>query len=211
MMKRIEATMSQVPDWNTPGPTQATQQPQYGQPPQFDQAPQYGQVDPQAMTAPGSYGMPGMPPRVPLGMYQDQVSGLVLPDGTTLAPVGRRIGAYFLAGLLSIVTLGIGYLIWGAITWSNGQSPTQQILGLQTWKPQEQVNATWGTMFLRGLAWTLVGIVPFGQIVSFFLFLSGKEHRALHDSMSSTIVLYDPNKVLKPVEAVQIPAQRDAV
>jgi uncharacterized RDD family membrane protein YckC len=209
--------MSQVPDWNKPSPAQATQQPQfdqqvqYDQQAQFGQSPQFGQVDPQAMMAPGGYGMPGMSPQVPLGMYQDQVSGLVLPDGTTLAPVGRRIGAYFLAGLLSIVTLGLGYLIWGAITWSNGQSPTQQILGLQTWKPEERVNATWGTMFLRGLAWTIIGVIPFAQLVSFFFFLSGKEHRALHDSMSSTVVLHDPNKVLRPVDAVQIPAQRDAI
>jgi len=197
--------MSQVPDWNTPGPAQTTQQPQYGQPPEF------GQVDPQSMTAPGGYGAPGMPPQVPLGMYHDQVSGLVIPDGTTLAPVGRRIGAYFLAGLLSIVTLVIGYLIWGAIVWSKGQTPAQQMRGLRTWKPQEQVNATWGTMFLRGLAWTIVGIIPFAQLVSFFLFLSGREHRALHDSMSSTIILHDPNKLLRPDETVQIPAQRDAI
>jgi hypothetical protein len=196
--------MSQGPDWNTPGPAQAMQQPQYGQvPQQYGQEPQqYGQVNPQAMMAPGGYGMPGMAPQVPLGMYYDQLSGLVLPNGTTLAPVGRRIGAYFLGGLLSLVTLGIGYIIWGAITWSNGQTPVQQVLGLQTWKPQEQVNATWGTMFLRGLAWAFLGIIPFAQLVSFFLFVSGKEHRALHDSMSSTIVLYDPDKVLKPVQTV---------
>jgi hypothetical protein len=196
--------MSQVPDWNTPGPAQAMQQPQYGQePPQYGQEPQqYGQVNPQAMMAPGGYGMPGMAPQVPQGMYYDQLSGLILPNGTTLAPVGRRIGAYFLGALLSLVTLGIGYVIWGAITWSDGQTPVQQVLGLQTWKPQEQVNATWGTMFLRGLAWAFLGIIPFAQLVSFFLFLSGKEHRALHDSIASTIVLYDPDKVLRPAQGL---------
>jgi hypothetical protein len=56
-------------------------------------------------------------------MCQDQLSGLILPNGTTLAPVGRRIGAFFLGWLLSIVTLGIGYIIWGAISWSKGQTP----------------------------------------------------------------------------------------
>jgi hypothetical protein len=178
--------MSQVPDWNTPGPAQAMQ------------PPQYGQVNLQAMMAPGGYGMPGMMPQVPPGMYYDQLSGLVLPEGTTLASVGRRIGAYFLAGLLAFVTLGLGYLIWGIISWSKGQTPVQQCLGLQTWKPVEQVNATWGTMFLRGLGWFFLGIVPFAQLVSFFLFVAGRERRALHDSISSTIVLHDPNGVLKP-------------
>jgi uncharacterized RDD family membrane protein YckC len=205
--------MSQVPDWNTPGAGQPTQpqqyqqanplqqqwaqpQGQYSQP----QQPFYGQPNPQAMmaTAP-AYGMPPMAMPVPPGMYQDQLSGLILPNGTTLAPVGRRIGAFFLGWLLSIVTLGIGYIIWGAISWSNGQTPGQQMLGLQTWKPQERINASWGTMFLRGLAYVFLAWIPFAQLVSFFLFVSGKEHRALHDSIAGTIVLSDPNKILQPM------------
>jgi len=156
------------------------------------------------MVPAGAYGMPGpgmAAAPVPPGFYFDQLSGLVLPDGTTLAPVGRRIGAFFLGALLSIVTLGIGYIIWGIISWSKGQTPGQQVLGMQTWRPQEKVNATWGTMFLRGLAYVVLGWIPFAQLVSFFLFLSGKEHRALHDSVASTIVLHDPNKVLAPVQA----------
>jgi len=187
--------MSQVPEWNTPPTNQA-----------FPQAP-LGQVNPQAGMAPGGPGAPGMAStfQVPPGFHYDQLSGLVIPDGTTLAPVGRRIGAYFLAILLSFVTLGIGYVIWGIIAWSKGQTPTQQVLSMQTWKPLEQANATWGTMFLRGLAYAFVGVIPFAQLVSFFLFVSGKEHRTLHDSIASTIVLYDPNKVLKPVVAT-VPA-----
>ena len=209
--------MSQGQDWNTPGAPQAYQPPAgqgYQQPsagqgyqqPQYGQAYQQqpaGQAYPQAAMMPaGAYGAPGMAPatQIPPGFYYDQLSGLVLPNGTTLAPVGRRIGAFFLGIVLSFVTLGIGYIIWGAITWSHGQSPVQQVLGLQVWKPQERVNATWGTMFLRGLGYVIIGWIPFGQIVSFFLFVSGKEHRALHDSIASTIVLHDPNKVLRPVQ-----------
>jgi len=193
--------MSQLPDWNTPGANQA--------PPQFDA--QFGQVNAPAAMAPAGYAgyaAPGMmsPVQAGPGFYYDQLSGLAIPDGTTLAPVGRRIGAYFLGILLAIVTLGIGYAIWGLITWSNGQTPAQMCLGLQTWKPLERTNATWGTMFLRGLAYAFLGWIPFAQLVSFFLFVSGKEHRALHDSIASTIVLYDPNKVLKPVQAMQAPA-----
>jgi uncharacterized RDD family membrane protein YckC len=217
--------MSQGQDWSTPGAGQATPpqqygqanpqpqwgepqaqygqpQPQYAQPqygqPQYGQ-PQYAQPNPQAMVAPApGYGMPGIAMPVPPGMYHDQLSGLILPNGTTLAPVGRRIGAFFLGWLLSIVTLGIGYVIWGIISWSKGQTPAQQVLGLQTWKPQDRVNASWGTMFLRGLGYVLMGWIPFAQIVSFFLFVSGKEHRALHDSIAGTVVLSDPNKVLQP-------------
>lgn len=176
--------MSQVPDWNTPGGT-----PAYQQPPASQAYPQA------AMVPAAGYGAPGV--QVPPGMYYDQLSGLLIPEGTALATVGRRIGAYFLGLLLFIVTLGIGWIIWGLIAWAKGQTPGQVVLGMQTWKPQQQVNASWGTMFLRGLGWLIIGWVPFGQLVSFILFLATKEHRALHDSIAGTIVLHDPNKVLQ--------------
>jgi uncharacterized RDD family membrane protein YckC len=183
--------MSQGQEWNWSPP---------GTQPTNPQAP-FGQVNPQGAMAPVGYTAPGMAPafQVPPGFHFDQLSGLVIPDGTVLAPVGRRVGAFFLGILLSIVTLGIGYAIWGLITWANGQTPVQVVLGLQTWRPQERANATWGVMFLRGLAYAFLGWIPFAQLVSFFLFVSGKEHRALHDSIASTIVLHDPNKVLRPV------------
>ncbi|MGH3249062.1 MAG: RDD family protein [Trebonia sp.] len=187
--------MSQGQDWNAPGGQAYPQQPPGEQ--AYPQQPPPGQPYPQGPD--GTYGLPGMAPGMPVppGFYYDQLSGLTLPEGTALASVGRRIGAYFLGALLSIVTLGIGYVIWGLIAWGKGQTPAQMCLGLQTWRPQERVNASWGTMFLRGFAYLAVGWIPFAQLVSFILFLSGKEHRTLHDSIASTIVLHDPNKVLQ--------------
>ena len=41
-------------------------------------------------------------------MYFDPASGVLLPEGVVLASVGRRIGAWFLAIPLVIVTLFIG-------------------------------------------------------------------------------------------------------
>ncbi len=187
--------MTQVPDWNPAGGAQAYQQ----QP--------LGQAYPQGVMAPAGYGMPGVQlQQVPPGMYFDQLSGLILPQGTQLASVGRRIGSYFLSGLLVFVTLGIGYLVWGAIAWTKGQTPTQQVLGMRTWKPQTRTNATWGTMFLRDVIGLIVTCIipPFTEIVSFFLFVTGKERKALHDHIAGTIVLHDPNKVLEPV-AYQAP------
>ena len=201
--------MSQGQEWNAPGAAQAYQPAGQAYPPSYQQAaaPAFPQA---AMVPAGAYGAPGMPgmmaPPVPPGFYLDQLSGLVLPDGTTLAPVGRRIGALFLGAILCTVTLGIGYIIWGAISWSNGQTPVQQVLKLQVWKPQEKTNATWGTMFLRGLGYEICFWIPFAQLVSFFLFVSGKEHRALHDSIASVVVLHDPNGVLKPQTQYQAAA-----
>jgi hypothetical protein len=192
--------MSQGQDWNTPGVGQAP--PQYGQ--AYPPAPQYGQVNPQGMMmVPPGYAMPGMAPApVPPGMYFDQLSGLLIPNGTQVASVGRRIGSYFLAGVLVLVTLGIGYLVWGAISWSKGQTPTQQLLGMQTWRPQTRTNATWGEQFVREISRLLYAIPLIGWIVaiiSFFMFASGQAHQAIHDQIGGTVILHDPNRVLQAV------------
>jgi hypothetical protein len=67
----------------------------------------------------------------PAGMYFDQTSGLNLPVGVELATIGRRIGAFFLSFPLFIVTLGIGYAIWGLVVWGQGQTPALQVLGMR--------------------------------------------------------------------------------
>ena len=135
---------------------------------------------------------------VPRGMYQDQESGLMLPAGTQLASVGRRIGAYFLAIPLAIVTLGIGYLIWGLIVWGNGQTPALQVLGMRCWRPEtNQVPGFW-IMALREIAGeileNLLGLITL--ITSFVLMVAGQERKSLHDHIAGTVVLYDPDKVL---------------
>jgi uncharacterized RDD family membrane protein YckC len=131
-------------------------------------------------------------------MYYDAASGLVLPQGVVLASVGRRIGAYFLAFVLAIVTLGIGYAIWGLIVWGQGQSPALQVLGMRCWRPEQGRVAGWGWMALRdvvgrileGLLWII------SLLVSFVLFLTDRQHRCLHDMIAGTVVLHDPQKVL---------------
>src|SRR5216683_66769 len=111
----------------------------YNQPPQDQgyQAPPNPGFTP-APPVPAGYGYGQYPAvAVPQGMYLDQASGLMLPEGTELASVGRRIGAYFLAIPLTIVTLGIGYIIWGLIIWGNGQTPALQVLGMRCWRPED--------------------------------------------------------------------------
>ena len=131
-------------------------------------------------------------------MYFDNVSGLNLPQDTELASIGRRIGAYFLAIPLAIVTLVIGYVIWGLIIWGRGQTPTQQVLGMRTWYPEGSRNASWGRMALReiigGFLTGVLGIIT--ELVSLILFLTGKERKCLADHIASTVVLRDPSNVL---------------
>jgi uncharacterized RDD family membrane protein YckC len=169
----------------------------YGQPGEA-----YGQAQP----APGFTAAPAIPPgygqypmaAAPQGMYVDQATGVLVPDGTEMATIGRRIGAYFLAIPLAIVTLGIGYLIWGLIIWGNGQTPALQVLGMRVWRTEENRVAGFWHMALREvvgrLAESILGIIT--QLTSFVLFVTGRERKALHDHIAGTVVLYDPNKVL---------------
>ena len=148
---------------------------------------------------PAGYGYGQYPAiAVPQGMYLDQESGLMLPDGTQLASVGRRIGAWFLAIPLVIVTLGIGYIIWGLIVWGNGQTPALQVLGMRCWRPETNRVAGFWHMALREIVGRIVeGILGFiTEITSFVLMVAGKEHKAIHDYIAGTVVLHDPNKVL---------------
>src|SRR5579862_9513426 len=137
------------------------QPPGYGQqqPPGYgQQAPGYGQQPGPGFAQQGG-GFPGPLPQAPAfdyaqqnmgvappGMFYDAESGLALPQGTQLAGIGRRIGAFFLAIPLTIVTLGIGYLIWGLIVWGNGQTPALQVLGMRVYRPEENrwpASGTW--------------------------------------------------------------------
>jgi uncharacterized RDD family membrane protein YckC len=121
-----------------------------------------------------------------------------LPQGIGLASSGRRIGAWFLAIPLAIVTLGIGYVVWGLIVWGRGQTPALQVLGMRVWRPESQRRASWGWMALREVVGRVVeGLLSvITEAVSLILMLTTKERRCLHDMIAGTVVLYDPNKVL---------------
>jgi uncharacterized RDD family membrane protein YckC len=146
------------------------------------------------ITPPPPTGMPYAPP-VPVAAYGN---ALVLPPGVVLASRGRRVGAFFLSILLAIVTLGIGYVIWGLVVWGKGTSPALQVLGMRVWKPAEGKVAGWGTMALRdivgGIVQSLVGLAT--ELISFVLFLVDERNRTIPDRIGGTIVVHDPNKVL---------------
>jgi uncharacterized RDD family membrane protein YckC len=182
-------------DPNQPPPQPQRPAPGY----QPGQPPQSGQYFPPAPPMQPQYGYGQMTPaNVPPGMWFDQTSGLVLPNGTQLASVGRRIGAYFLAIPLLIVTLVIGYLVWGLILWGRGTSPALSVLKMKVWRPQQNKPASFGYMALRDIIGRICdGILSvITGLISFILFVSGKEHKSLHDIVGGTVVLYDPNKVL---------------
>lgn len=151
-------------------------------------------VPPVPEPPPGSM-PPPMPPPPAQGLSP---AAAVLPPGTELASVGRRIGAFFLAIPLAIVTLGVGYLVWGIVTWTRGTTPALQVLGCRLWVPdQQQMPGFWRSV-LRNLVGGVVErlVFPIIAIVSFVLFLANDEHRSLHDMIGGTLVLHDPNRVV---------------
>jgi uncharacterized RDD family membrane protein YckC len=181
--------------------------PQINPPPWQDQQ-QYGQQRygqqpppgfPQAPPVPAGYGygQPGGQP-VPAGMYLDQESGLMLPQGTVLANPGRRIGAFFLTIPLVIITLGIGYIVWGLIVWGNGQTPALQVLGMRCFRPETNRVAGFWWMALREtigrIAEGILSIVT--ELISLIFMLTRPDRKTIHDLVAGTVVLHDPNKVL---------------
>jgi uncharacterized RDD family membrane protein YckC len=167
--------------------------PGYGPPP----GPGYGPPP-----GPGGYEPPpgyGPPAYVPPGTYVDPWSGVLLPQGVELATHGRRIGAWFLSIALWIVTLVIGYIIWGLLVWPRGQTPALQVLGMRCWRPDDvRVPGFWW-MALREIGGHFIeGISGIFALASLVLFFVTKERKALHDWIAGTVVVYDPNKVLEP-------------
>jgi uncharacterized RDD family membrane protein YckC len=158
--------------------------------------------DPYATPLPGPSPTPGYaepyPPQAAPGMYFDHGSGLQLPEGVQLATNGRRIGAWFLAIPLAVVTLGIGYAIWGLIVWRNGQTPALQVLGMRCWRPETASVPGFWRMALREIVGRFVeGILsPITQVISFVLFLTRKDRQCIHDLVAGTVVLRDPQQLL---------------
>ncbi len=181
--------MSQTTPDPDPRPGEARTPPVYAPPPA---PPSYASAPP---PPPGSYG--GPPVQVPPGMYFDPASGLVLPDGVVLAPVGRRVGAWFLSFLLFIVTLGIGWIIWGAILWGRGQSPAFSVLKMRCWRSSSNRPATFWWMVLRDFIGGIIeGLSIIIGVASLVVMLATKQRMCIHDFIGGTIVLYDPDNVL---------------
>src|SRR5512132_981844 len=130
------------PDPNLPPTTPPPASPPPGAQPPYQPAPP-PPSQPELTPMPG-YGYPSPVGAIPPGMHLDAESGLVLPDGSELATVGRRIGGWFLDLLLFIVTLVIGYIIWDLIVWARGQTPAKQLLHMRCWRPETAKNASWG-------------------------------------------------------------------
>ena len=113
-----------------------------------------------------------------------------------MSSLGKRFGGALLTGVLIVVTLGIGYLIWAAIAYGKGQTPAKQILKMYVIDTETGLPATWGKMFVRGFV--IDGVLNsitggvFSLISAIWIFTNPKRQR-LTDLVLKTIVVDAPN------------------
>jgi hypothetical protein len=101
--------------------------------------------------------------------------------------------AWFLGLALFIATLGVGYLTWSLLTWRQGRTPAQRMLGLRCWLPLEGRVAGRRDMAVRQIS----GACLNGQLLSgVFVWLFGEPLRSVGDVFADTMVMYDPDGIL---------------
>jgi uncharacterized RDD family membrane protein YckC len=162
----------------------------------------YPAYDPGILPPPGSPWTPPPPGAPPL--LADESRPLILqssPPQIRLSSAGKRLGAWALDGVLFVVTLGIGWLIWSLIVWSSGRSPAKQLLKMRVVRRDNQRSASWGRMCFREIV--CKGIIGFAAsltvigIAIYFWLLWDDERQELWDKMADTLVVNDPLNQLR--------------
>jgi hypothetical protein len=177
------STDTPPPPFGSANPQVPAQQPGFGPPPAVQ--PGYApQPFPQQGFAQQGFAQQGF---VQQG-YGQQGYGQNRP----LTSVGRLFGAYLLDYLLTLVTLGIGWVIWAAVTAGNAQTPGKKIMGMQVVDAQTGQPLTWGTyVFLRGLVGGfvhgLVATITLG--VFYFQPLWDAKNQTLAAKVSNSVVV----------------------
>jgi uncharacterized RDD family membrane protein YckC len=132
------------------------------------------------------------PPSAPWGVVQPYSAAPVV-NGQPVS-VGGRFGAFLLDMMLCVVTLGIGYLIWTVVVWSDGQTPGKRLLGHVVVDAGTGVPFDWGRMALRQFVIQgLLGSVLSSITLSAYfwidgLMVCGEGRRTLHDRLANSVV-----------------------
>lgn len=108
---------------------------------------------------------------------------------------GARLWSAILEVILMVVTLGIGWLIWSVVLYSQSTSPAKKILGLQIVDVKSGVPATLQQMLLREVLGKLVlGPVSRGAtgLISAIMILVMPSRQGIHDYIAKTVVIRKP-------------------
>ncbi len=106
----------------------------------------------------------------------------------------RFFGSYLLEGVLAVLTLFIGWLIWFAFQAPKAQTPAKSLTNLYVVSLETGRAATTGEMWLREVIIKIivVSLVPFGWLIDgIWVFFDGNR-QALHDKILNQVVVYAP-------------------
>ena len=112
-----------------------------------------------------------------------------------LASPGVRLGSYLLEALFTVITLGIGWLIWSFIIWGKGTTPGHQVVRLYIVSEKTGQPFSWGQMFVReilvkGLLIPVLSVFSFGIIFLVdSLMVVRDDRKTLHDRICGSIVV----------------------
>ena len=129
--------------------------------------------------------------------------GLYMADTTFMVErvtfTRRFFGSSLLEGVLLLVTLFIGWLIWLAFTAKNAQTPAKKMTNLYVVKLETGRAVGAADMWLRELvvkrlAFRLAGGISFGllNLVDALFVFFDKNRQALHDKVLGQVVVYAP-------------------
>jgi uncharacterized RDD family membrane protein YckC len=136
-----------------------------------------------------------------------------LPSGVELSSPWRRLAGALLEGVLIVVTVLVGWIVWSIIVWGRGQTPAKQLLDMTVMVEGEQRRAGRGRMLWRELPakWIVLAVPgaialavgPRGShryalvdtaltLVVLSWLLWDSDNQELWDKLASTLVVSDP-------------------
>lgn len=120
-------------------------------------------------------------------------------SGYQTATPARRLGGNLLDGLIMLLTLLIGWLIWFLIVAPRGQTPGKSLVSTYVVRPDGSRAGGW-YMWGReaGVKWILMGLIDWvalglAQLIGSLMILWDRDKQCLWDKIVSSYVAYSPN------------------
>jgi len=132
------------------------------------------------------------------------------------ATYNRRFwGDYLLEGVLFVVTLGLGWIIWFIFTSKTGQTPAKRLLNTYAINIETGRNIGRGDSWLREVVvkWLAIGIANgftsglFGLLDMIWLFFD-KDRQTLHDKVLKQVIVYAPAGLPEDMQHMELAPPR---